>query len=114
MSLGVCGYLNVVCEACVCAVCSEEDIYRQQQLCVCVCVCVQILTCCSLHNTRVSDSSLLKNGTRLFLTVNNNNVLVGLAGASPSPLQLALTANGVASKNGSAPPGDCLGECNTL
>ena len=99
---------------CMCGMFRGGYLQTTATVCVCVCVCVQILTCCSLHNTRVSDSSLLKNGTRLFLTVNNNNVLVGLAGASPSPLQLALTANGVASKNGSAPPGDCLGECNTL
>lgn len=37
--------------------------------------------------------------------VNNNSVVGALPGAAPSPLQLALTANGIASKNGSAPPG---------
>ncbi|XP_069031700.1 kinesin-like protein KIF1C isoform X2 [Embiotoca jacksoni] len=38
--------------------------------------------------------------------VNNNNDLAGIAGLSPSPLQLALTANGIVPKIGSAPPGD--------
>uniref|UniRef100_A0A7N6BTQ9 Kinesin motor domain-containing protein n=1 Tax=Anabas testudineus TaxID=64144 RepID=A0A7N6BTQ9_ANATE len=36
----------------------------------------------------------------------NNNGPSGVAGVVPSPLQLALTANGVATKNGSAPPGE--------
>ncbi|XP_041821506.1 kinesin-like protein KIF1C [Chelmon rostratus] len=35
----------------------------------------------------------------------NNNGSGGVAGAPPSPLQLALTANGVSPENGSAPPG---------
>ncbi|XP_070849103.1 kinesin-like protein KIF1C isoform X2 [Chaetodon trifascialis] len=35
----------------------------------------------------------------------NNNGLGGVAGASPSPLQLALTANGVTPENGSTPAG---------
>ncbi|XP_068569154.1 kinesin-like protein KIF1C [Cebidichthys violaceus] len=34
----------------------------------------------------------------------NNNGPAGVSGVSPSPLQLALTANGVAPQNGSAPP----------
>lgn len=40
--------------------------------------------------------------------VNNNNNINGpggVAGASPSPLQLALTSNGITPENGSAPPG---------
>lgn len=40
--------------------------------------------------------------------VNNNNGPSGVAGVAPSPLQLALTTNGVATKNGSTPPGDCV------
>ncbi|KAM6960271.1 kinesin-like protein KIF1C [Tautogolabrus adspersus] len=36
---------------------------------------------------------------------NNNNGLPAAAGVSASPLQLALTANGMAPENGSAPPG---------
>uniref|UniRef100_A0A7N6B9R5 Kinesin motor domain-containing protein n=1 Tax=Anabas testudineus TaxID=64144 RepID=A0A7N6B9R5_ANATE len=36
------------------------------------------------------------------------NTSTGVAGVVPSPLQLALTANGVATKNGSAPPGNCV------
>uniref|UniRef100_A0A3Q3GG87 Kinesin-like protein n=1 Tax=Labrus bergylta TaxID=56723 RepID=A0A3Q3GG87_9LABR len=37
--------------------------------------------------------------------VNNNNGVLAAAGVSASPLQLALTANGIAPENGSAPPG---------
>ncbi|KAL7375207.1 hypothetical protein ABVT39_013832 [Epinephelus coioides] len=36
---------------------------------------------------------------------NNNNGPAGVTGVSPSPLQLTHTANGVAPKDGSAPPG---------
>ncbi|KAF3698205.1 Kinesin-like protein KIF1C [Channa argus] len=50
---------------------------------------------------------LFSQGLQVLLdnAVNNNNGLSGVAGVPPSPMQLALAANGVPVKNASDPPG---------